>query len=82
MELKVASLSEIHYRCHRLFLVGACCFLAACSSISFQPEPFDPLTLSPQSQTQQTGDIRVTTAVPGREQALGIFGFDMYERGI
>jgi hypothetical protein len=59
-----------------------CCFFVACSSLPFQPETFDPSLLSSQSQTQHSGDIRVTAAVPGREQALRIFGFDMYERGI
>ncbi len=58
------------------------CFLVACSSISYQPEAFDPSTLTMQSQTQLSDEIRVTAAVPGREQALRIFGFDMYDRGI
>jgi len=82
MELKVASLSEIHFCCHRVLLLMVCCLLVACSSISFQPETFDPSLLSAQSQTQQSDEIQVTAAVPGREQALRIFGFDMYERGI
>jgi hypothetical protein len=82
MDLKAASLSEVCCRCHRVFLLMACCFLVACSSISYQPETFDPSLLSTQSQTQQSGEIRVTAAVPGREQALRIFGFDIYERGI
>jgi hypothetical protein len=82
MDLKAASLSEVCCRCHRAFLLMVCCFLVACSSISYQPEAFDPSLLSTQSQTQQSGEIRVTAAVPGREQALRIFGFDMYERGI
>jgi len=59
-----------------------CCLLVACSSTPYQPEEFDPLILSAQSRVQQSGDIRVTAAVPSREQALRIFGFDMYERGI
>jgi len=82
MELKAAALSEIHLRCHRALLLMLCCFLVACASTSYQPETFEASLLSVQSQTQQSGDIRVTAAVPGREQANRIFGFDMYERGI
>ena len=82
MELKAASLSIIHFCCQRVLLLMVCCFLVACSSISFQAETFDPSILSAQSQTQQSDEIRVTAAVPSREQALRIFGFDMYERGI
>ena len=82
MELKAASLSAIHFCCHRVLPLVVSYFLVACSSMPFQPETFDPSLLSTQSQTQLSGEIRVTAAVPGREQALGIFGFDMYERGI
>ncbi len=63
-------------------MLMVCLMLVSCSSIPYQPEKFDPTLLSAQAQSQQSGDIQVTAAVPGREQALHIFGFDMYERDI
>ena len=59
-----------------------CLLLAACSSTPYQPEEFDPTILLGQSQSQQISEIRVTAAVPGRDQTEHIFGFDTYERGI
>lgn len=65
-----------------IVLLMVCCVLVACSSLPYPPEKFDPEVLSAQSQTQQSDGVRVTAAVPSQEQALQIFGFDMYERGI
>ena len=82
MGLNTASLSQMSNSLHRRFPWMLLLFLAACSSIPYQPERFDPAILSGQSQSQQVGKVRVTAAVPGRDQAERIFGFDMYERGI
>jgi hypothetical protein len=82
MGLNVATPSGIHKYLIWLSLWMICFLLAACSSISYQPEKFKPALFSNQAQTQQSGEVRVTAAVPGRDQARQIFGFDMYERGI
>lgn len=67
----------------RIFLLlSTCCLLISCSATPYKPMPFDPATIDLQSQTKQEENLRVTAAVPGREQAKKIFGFDLYERGI
>jgi len=56
--------------------------LVGCSTAVYRYEVFEAAALSSQAKTQSAGNVSVTAAVPGREQAKAIFGFPIYDRGI
>jgi len=64
------------------FLFTVVLAVTGCSSAPYRYESFEPTMLSPQAETQSAGDVRVTAAVPSKEQATAIFGFPIYDRGI
>jgi hypothetical protein len=52
-----------------------------CAS-SFNPKPMDQVAFRERSQTQEEGEVRVTTAVPGAKETRELFGVDLYRRGV
>lgn len=62
-----------------LFVVAG---LAGCGIKPYRFEAFDPVTLSALAQSQTAGQVTVTAAVPGREEAERIFGFPIYDRDV
>ena len=52
-----------------------------CAS-SFNPKPMDQVEFRERSQTQEEGEVRVTTAVPDAKETRDLFGVDLYRRGV
>lgn len=67
----------------RFFGLGAALLLlAACATSPYRYDSFHAADLVPQAKTRTEGDISVTAAVPGPEQAHAILGLPVYDRGI
>ena len=56
--------------------------LLSCSTAPYRYQSFEITALSTQARSQSEGNVSVTAAVPGRDQAEAIFGFPIYDRGI
>jgi hypothetical protein len=66
-----------------LILIATCsAFLAGCGGRAYVHEPVDLTGLHGRAETQTDGPIRVSAAVPGREETAALFGIDLYEQGI
>jgi hypothetical protein len=52
-----------------------------CAS-SFNPKPMDQVQFRARSETQEEGDVRVTTAVPSADETRELFGVNLYRRGV
>ena len=69
---------------HSLVLLALvlCTGLAACGGRAYVYEPLDPEALLTRAESQSDGPIRVSAAVPGREETKRFFGIDLYDQGI
>jgi len=56
--------------------------LTACSVAPYRYESLDNFNIEQRAVTQEQGVIRVSAAVPGKDEAEGIFGVPIYDRGI
>ncbi len=56
--------------------------LAGCGGKAYVYEPVDSGRFLSTTEQQAEGPIRVSTAVPGREETERIFGIDLYDQGI
>lgn len=66
-----------------LVLVLACtAMLAGCGGRAYVHEPLDLADIRDRAETQTDGPIRVSAAVPGREETSRIFGIDLYDQDI
>ena len=63
---------------HRILLVGLFMFVGGCASTTFnRPENFDSDALRERAETKVEDDIRVSAAIPSREESIAIFGIDL-----
>lgn len=63
--------------------VVAFLILSGCATGSFEkPADFDPRPLRERAETALNDDIRISTAVPSRDESLAIFGVDLSSKGI
>jgi hypothetical protein len=70
-------------RTHDLVLAGALlAVLATSCGRPYQPQPLDTVPFRTRAMTQRSDAVRVTAAVPGPDEAEGIFGFPIYESDI
>jgi hypothetical protein len=58
------------------------CLLIFIGCASFNPRPIYDVSFRDDAQAQYDEDLRVTVAVPGREESKALFGVDLYGRGI
>jgi hypothetical protein len=66
-----------------LFLTAALLLLAtACATRPYHYEPLDAVDFRSRAKTQQSGNLRVTAAVPSAEESKALFGIPVYRRGI
>jgi hypothetical protein len=56
--------------------------LSGCSGTPYQPRIEDMASVKARSESQTIGNIRVSVAVPGPEEAEAIFNLPLYDRGI
>jgi hypothetical protein len=62
--------------------LALCAGLAACGGKAYVYEPADSGRFLSAAERQEDGPIRVSAAVPGREETARIFGIDLYDQGI
>lgn len=56
--------------------------VSACATRPYRYEPIDAVDFRSRAQTQQSGNLRVTAAVPSADEAKALFGIPVYRRGI
>jgi hypothetical protein len=56
--------------------------LASCGGRAYVHETPESQKLGERAETQSEGPIRVSAAVPGREETEAIFGIDLYDQGV
>ena len=66
----------------RILLVVLALALAGCGGKAYVYEPVDTGRFLSTTEEQAEGPVRVSTAVPGREETERIFGIDLYDQGI
>lgn len=57
-------------------------FLSACGGRAYVHEALDLTDIRARAETLSDGPIRVSAAVPGREETRAIFGIDLYDQGV
>ena len=65
-----------------LLIVASCVAIAGCGGRAYVYQPLPEKDLRARAETMVDGSVRVTAAVPGREETAAIFGVDLYEQGI
>ncbi len=65
-----------------VLLVAAVGLLVGCATRPYSFVPMEEVGFRERAQTQREGTLRVTAAVPDREESKRLFGIDVYERGI
>jgi hypothetical protein len=66
-----------------VLLTAALLLLAsACATRPYRYEPIDSVDFRSRAETQQSGNLRVTAAVPSAEESKKLFGIPVYRRGI
>jgi len=65
-----------------LQLAAAFVLLSACATQPFQYDSALSSAVKGRAITETTGEVTVSTSVPGEEETTSIFGVPMYERGI
>ena len=68
-------------RLFRPMVLVAAALLAGCAT-NFAPQPLDSIPFLERAQTQVSGDIRVTAAVPDAKETRALFGLSLYKRGV
>jgi len=68
----------------RLFiaLLGVCALFAGCGGRAYVYEPIAGTDVRARAESQSEATVRVSAAVPGREEAAAIFGLPLYDQGI
>jgi hypothetical protein len=61
-----------------ILLVGVLLFSGGCSS-TFAPQSLDEVDLHDRAQTQEQGNVRVTTLVPSAKETQQLFSFPLYK---
>ena len=56
--------------------------LASCGGRAFVHESLDSTDVRNRAESQSRGPVRVSAAVPGREETVAIFGIALYDQGI
>ena len=56
--------------------------LAGCGGRAYVHDAYDPAELRGEAETQVEGNVRVSAAIPGREQTEAVFGLPLYDQGI
>ena len=68
---------------HRTLVVCLFLILGGCATATFnRPDNFDSAALRSRAETSIEDDIRVSAAIPSREESIAIFGIDLPERKI
>jgi hypothetical protein len=62
--------------------LAAALLLAACATASYLPAALDSIPLQERAQTQSSGPVTVSAAVPGEEEAEALFDLPLYDSGI
>lgn len=70
------------HRTTLLVLIASTALLAGCGGRAYVHDTFDVAKTRAGAESQMDGPIRVSAAVPGREETEAIFGIDLYEQGI
>lgn len=65
-----------------LTLLGVCALLAACGGRAYVYEPIASTDVQARAESQSEASVRVSAAVPGREETAAIFGLPLYDQGI
>jgi hypothetical protein len=65
-----------------LLIIAGAAFLAGCGGRAYVHEATDLAKIRERAETQTEAPIRVSAAVPGREETTQIFGIDLYDQGI
>ncbi|MDX1606729.1 MAG: hypothetical protein R3202_11090, partial [Candidatus Competibacterales bacterium] len=65
-----------------ILALAAACLLAGCIGGAYRYQMLDTEALRSRAETQTQGPIRVSAAVPGREETASIYGIDLYDQGI
>ncbi|MCK5326442.1 MAG: LssY C-terminal domain-containing protein [Woeseiaceae bacterium] len=66
-----------------VFAILACsAVLAGCGGRAYVHEGVDVADFRERAETQSDGPVRVSAAVPGREETEALFGVDLYDQGI
>ncbi len=65
-----------------LTLLGCGTLLAGCGGRAYVYEPVVSSNIPSRAEAQSDGTVRVSAAVPGREETTAIFGVALYDQGI
>lgn len=65
-----------------LLAITCAAFLAGCGGRAYVRDATDLTEIRGRAETQTDGPIRVSAAVPSREETTQIFGIDLYDQGI
>ena len=66
-----------------VLLIAVLVLLAtACATRPYRYEPIDAVDFRSRAKTQQSGNLRVTAAVPSADESKALFGIPVYRRGI
>ena len=65
-----------------IILLVCSALLAGCAGRAYIHEPFEAATIRDRAESQSEGTVRVSAAVPGREETEAIFGISLYDQGI
>jgi hypothetical protein len=69
----------------QLFTLAVIAVLATISGCVGRPYVYEPANLTglrDRAETRTDGDVRVSAAVPGRDETKAVFGIDLYAQGI
>ncbi|MBA1447066.1 MAG: hypothetical protein M3H12_14060 [Chromatiales bacterium] len=67
---------------YRVCLLAAVLLLVITGCASFTPQPIEEVPFRERAVTIEDGKVRVTAAVPSREESTALFGVDVAGKGI
>lgn len=71
---------RVPLKCH-LSLIAALLAIAGCAT-AWSPQHIEDATFFDRAHTKEREEIRVSVAVPSRDETEAIFGVDLYQRGV
>lgn len=81
MSLNAAASPRLTAQMLAAIILATAMLLAGCAA-NFAPQPMDSVPFLERAETQISGDIRVTAAVPDAKEARALFGLSLYQRGV